>query len=263
MMRKVFQKLYLYILLLFLYVPIGVLVVNSFNESRFRAKWGGFTLNWYKELLADEAIMMALYYTIVVALLSAVISTLIGTAASIALSNFKSKRLQKLVMFISYIPVLNPDIVTGISLMLLFLFFKISLGFSTMLIAHITFGIPFVILSVLPKLRQSDSKLYEAALDLGCTPMQALFKVVLPDIKPGIITGFLLAFTMSIDDFVISYFTTASGVSNISIEVYSMARMKISPKVNAVSTIMFVTVLLLMIIVEYRKNKQEKSKVTN
>lgn len=262
-MRKAIKRIYLYLLLLFFYVPIAVLVVNSFNDSRFRSRWGGFTFKWYKELFQDEVIMMALYYTILVALLSAVIATVLGTAASIALTKYKSKRLQRLVMMISYIPALNPDIVTGISLMLLFLFFKISLGFNTMLIAHITFGIPFVILSVMPKLRQSDNKLYEAALDLGCTPMQALYKVVLPEIKPGIITGFLLAFTMSIDDFVISYFTTASGVSNISIEVYSMARMKISPKVNAISTIMFVTVLLLMIIVEYRKSKQEKTKVLN
>ncbi len=257
-MRKIFSKAYLYLLLLFFYTPIAVLVINSFNDSRFRSKWGGFTLKWYRELIQDENIMMALYYTIIVAILSAIISTIIGTAASIGLSKFKSKKLKKLVMIISYIPVLNPDIVTGISLMLLFLFLKISLGFTTMLLAHITFGIPFVILSVMPKLKQSSSILYEAALDLGCTPMQAIRKVVLPEIKPGIITGFLLAFTMSIDDFVISYFTTASGVSNLSIEIYSMARMKISPKVNAVSTLMFAVVLLLLIIIEYRRSKQVK-----
>ncbi len=262
-MKKTVSKIYLYILLVFFYTPIAVLIINSFNESRFRAKWGGFTFKWYKELIYDENIMMALYYTIIVAILSAIISTIIGTAASIGLSKFKSKKIKKLVMIVSYIPVLNPDIVTGISLMLLFLFLKISLGFTTMLLAHITFGIPFVILSVMPKLKQSSASLYEAALDLGCTPMQAILKVVLPDIKPGIISGFLLAFTMSIDDFVISYFTTAGGVSNLSIQIYSMARMKISPKVNAISTIMFTVVLMLLIIIEYRKDKQEKIKTKN
>ncbi len=261
-MKKTISKIYLYILLIFFYTPIAVLIINSFNESRFRSKWGGFTFKWYRELVLDENIMMALYYTIIVAILAAIISTVIGTAAALGLSKFKSKKIQKLVMIISYIPVLNPDIVTGISLMLLFLFLKMSLGFSTMLIAHITFGIPFVILSVMPKIKQSKSSLYEAALDLGCTPLQAIYKVVLPDIKPGIVTGFLLAFTMSIDDFVISYFTTAGGVSNLSIEIYSMARMKISPKVNAVSTIMFVVVLLLLIVIEYRNNKQLKKKVS-
>ncbi len=257
-MRKAINKIYLYIVLIFLYAPIAVLIINSFNKSRFRSKWGGFSLNWYKELIQDENIMSALYYTIIVAIIASVIATIIGTAAAIGLSKFKNKKLKKTILSISYIPVLNPDIVTGISLMLLFLFLKISLGFKTMLLAHITFGIPFVILSVIPKLNQSSGSLYEAALDLGASPMQAIVKVVLPEIKAGIITGFLLAFTMSIDDFVISYFTTASGVSNLSIEIYSMARMKISPKVNAISTIMFCVVIILLITIEHRRSKQRK-----
>ncbi len=257
-MRKILDKIYIYLLLLFLYVPIAVLIVNSFNSSKFRNKWGGFSLKWYAELINDERIMSALYYTLLVALIAAIISTIAGTMAAIGINSFRRKSLKKSILSVSYIPVLNPDIVTGISLMLLFLLFKIKLGFTTMLLAHITFGIPYVILSVLPKLKQSSGNLYEAALDLGATPMQALTKVILPDIKPGIITGFMLAFTMSVDDFVISFFTTGNGVSNLSIEIYSMAKMRISPKINALSTLMFVVVMLLLVIIEYRRNKNQK-----
>lgn len=257
-MRKFIKKTYIYLLLLFFYVPIAVLIVNSFNKSKFRNKWGGFTLDWYTELLKDERIMKALYYTIIIAVLTAIISTIVGTIAAIGINSFKRKIFTKSVLSISYIPVLNPDIVTGVSLMLLFLMLKINLGFTTMLLAHVSFGIPYVILSVLPKLKQSNESLYDAALDLGATPTQALTKVILPDIKTGIITGFILSFTMSIDDFIISFFTAGGGVSNLSIEIYSMARMRISPKINALSTLMFVVVMLLLVIVEYRRNKNEK-----
>lgn len=257
-MKKLISRLYIYLLLLFLYVPIAVLIVNSFNSSKSRTRWESFTLDWYTELFKDERIMSALYYTVLIALIAAVVSTIIGTAAAIGINSFKNRYLRKIVLGISYIPVLNPDIVTGISLMLLFLLFNIKLGFTTMLLAHIGFGIPYVILSVLPKLKQSSSTLYEAALDLGASPMQALTKVILPEIKPGIVTGFLLSFTMSIDDFVISFFTTGSGVSNLSIEIYSMARMRISPKINALSTIMFAIVMILLLAIEYRRNKMDK-----
>lgn len=203
--------------------------------------------------------MRALYYTMIIAVLSAVIATVIGTAAAISIHNMRKLK-KKIVMNITYIPVVNPEIVTGLSLMLLFIFTNFQLGFISLLLAHITFNIPYVILSVLPKLKQLDKNLYEAALDLGATPFYAYRKVVLPEIMPGIITGLLLAFTLSVDDFVISFFTTGSGVSTLSIIVYSMARRGINPKINALSSLLFLTVLILLVIVNFRsgenKNKE-------
>ncbi|WP_176759015.1 ABC transporter permease [Alkaliphilus peptidifermentans] len=248
------KKLYAFIIFFFLYAPIMVLIVFSFNESKSRGSWDGFTLKWYIELFQDRQIMSALYNTIVIAILSSTIATAIGTAAAIGIHNMKQFK-RSMVMNLTYLPVLNPDIVTGISLMLLFIFLKIRLGFLTLLLAHITFNIPYVIISVLPKLKQLNKHIYEAALDLGASPSYALRKVIIPEIMPGIITGFLLAFTLSLDDFVISFFTTGSGVSNLSITIYSMARRGINPKINALSTIMFVTVLLLLIIVNKRMSK--------
>jgi spermidine/putrescine transport system permease protein len=258
MVGRIAKRLYLYLIFLFLYAPIVVLVVYSFNESKSRGRWGGFTLKWYGQLLKDTEIATALYNTLAIAILSAIIATIIGTAAAIGIHNMN--RLKKaIIMNLTYLPVLNPDIVTGVSLMLLFVFTKafthIGLGFFTMLLAHITFNIPYVILSVLPKLKQLNKHVYEAALDLGATPFYALRRVVIPEIVPGIVTGFLLAFTLSIDDFVISFFTTGSGVSNLSIYVYSMARRGINPKINALSTIMFLTVLILLLIVNKRMSK--------
>lgn len=255
------KKSYVFLIFAFLYAPILVLVVFSFNESKSRANWEGFTLNWYIELFQDRQIMSALYYTLLIAVLSSIIATLIGIIASIGIFSMK-KRPQSLVLNVNYLPILNPDIVTGISLMVLFIFAKIPLGFVTMLLAHITFNIPYVILSIMPKLKQMNKHLYEAALDLGATPMEAFWKVILPEIMPGIVTGFLLAFTLSLDDFVISFFTTGSGVNNLSIVIYGMARRGISPKINALSTLMFISVLLLLIIVNLRMSKDNPERRT-
>ncbi len=255
------KKSYVFLIFAFLYAPILVLIVFSFNESKSRANWEGFTLNWYMELFQDRQIMSALYYTLLIAVLSSIIATLIGIIASIGIFSMK-KVPQSLVLNVNYLPILNPDIVTGISLMVLFIFTKIPLGFVTMLLAHITFNIPYVILSIMPKLKQMNKHLYEAALDLGATPMEAFWKVILPEIMPGIITGFLLAFTLSLDDFVISFFTTGSGVNNLSIVIYGMARRGISPKINALSTLMFISVLLLLIIVNMRMSKDNPERRT-
>ncbi|HHW32155.1 MAG TPA: ABC transporter permease [Clostridiaceae bacterium] len=267
MVSRIAKKMYLYIIFLFLYAPIVVLVIYSFNESKSRGRWGGFTLKWYYELFKDRDLISPLYNTLMIAFLSSVIAVVFGTAAAIGINNMKKFK-KAFVMNLTYIPVLNPDIVTGVSLMLLFIFVRplinLNLGFTTMLLAHITFNIPYVILSVLPKLKQLDKNMYEAALDLGATPFKALIKVIIPEIMPGIVTGFLLAFTLSIDDFVISFFTTSSGVSNLSIYVYSMARRGINPKINALSTLMFVTVLTLLLIVNRRTSRDEvKAKEMN
>ncbi len=259
MVAKLFKRVYGFLVYIFLYAPIIILIIFSFNNSKSRGSWGGFTLKWYAQLFEDSQIMSSLYYTITIAVLSALIATIIGTAAALGIHNMKSKE-KKIIMNLSYIPVLNADIVTGISLMILFIFIKLPLGFTTLLLAHITFNIPYVILSVLPKLKQLDSNLYEAALDLGATPWYALRKVIMPEIMPGIITGALLAFTLSIDDFVISFFTTGSGVSNLSITIYSMARRGINPKINALSTLMFTTVLILLLIINIRTDKNIRRK---
>ena len=211
------------------------------------AHWGGFTFKWYKSLLHNESIMSALYYTLLVAILSSVIATIIGTISAIGINKMKTKP-RKLLLNINYLPVLNPDIVTAVALMSLFAFVNIEFGFTTMLLSHIMFSIPYVILSVLPKVRTLPQNKEEAAMDLGATPMYALRKVILPQIKPGIISGFLMAFTMSIDDFIISFFNTGNGVSNLSIEIYGMARRGIKPEINALSTIMFAVVLGLLLL---------------
>ncbi|MDD4681351.1 MAG: ABC transporter permease [Clostridia bacterium] len=260
-MMRFLKKSYVFLIFAFLYAPILVLIVFSFNESKSRANWDGFTLKWYMELFQDRQIMSALYYTLLIAVLSSIIATLIGVIASIGIFSMK-KLPQSLVLNLNYLPILNPDIVTGISLMVLFIFMKMPLGFVTMLLAHITFNIPYVILSILPKLKQMNKHLYEAALDLGATPVEAFWKVILPEIMSGVITGFLLAFTLSLDDFVISFFTTGSGVNNLSIVIYGMARRGISPKINALSTLMFVSVLLLLIIVNFRMSKDNSERRT-
>lgn len=252
------KKSYLFIIFLFLYTPIITLMIFSFNESKTMGKWTGFTLKWYKELFSNDRLMSALYYTILIAVLASIIATIVGTISAIAISQMSGK-LKSLILNINYLPVLNPDIVTGIALMSLFIFLKFNFGFTTMLLAHITFDIPYVILSVLPKLRQLPENTLDAAADLGATPLYALWKVIIPQIKPGIFSGFLMAFTMSIDDFVISFFTTGPGVTNLSIEIYSMARRGIKPEINALSTLMFITVLALLLIV----NKKQNSEKTN
>lgn len=232
-------------------------MIFSFNESKTMGKWTGFTFKWYKELFNNDRLMTALYYTVLIAVLASVIATIVGTISAIAISEMRGKK-KTLILNINYLPVLNPDIVTGIALMSLFIFLKFNFGFTTMLLAHITFDIPYVILSVLPKLKQLPENTLDAAADLGATPFYALRKVIIPQIKPGIFAGFLMAFTMSIDDFVISFFTTGPGVTNLSIEIYSMARRGIKPEINALSTIMFITVLTLLLIVNRKQNLTEE-----
>lgn len=259
MVNKFLKRLYTFLIYLFLYAPILILIIFSFNNSRSRGNWGGFSLKWYSALFKDSQIMTSLYYTLTVALISAAIATLLGTAAAIGIHNMKRKQ-KKIAMNITYLPVLNADIVTGVALMILFISIKLPLGFVTMLLAHITFEIPYVILSVLPKLKQLNNNIYEAALDLGAEPWYAFRKVIFPEIMPGIISGALLAFTLSLDDFVISFFTTGSGVSNLSITIYSMARRGINPKINALSTLLFLTVLLLLLAVNRRTSKTAETK---
>lgn len=250
---KVLKRIYMIMIFAFLYAPIAVLIFYSFNESKSRAVFTGFTLKWYVEMFRDSQIMSAVSNTLIIALISSVIGTVIGTAAAIGI-HYMKKNPKQLVLNITNIPILNPDIVTGVSLMIVFVtvfnFLGIGrLGLATVLLAHITFNIPYVIFSILPKLRQMDPNLLEAAMDLGATPIYAIIKVIIPEIMPGIISGLMLCFTLSVDDFVISYFTTGSGVSNISILINSMTRQGINPKINALSTLMFITVLGLLILV--------------
>ena len=259
MVKKWIGRLYALGVFIFLYAPIAVLIAYSFNSGKSRGRWEGFTLEWYRTLFHNQQISSALYYTLIIAVLSATIATIIGVAAAIGLSQMKP-RWQKAAMNVNYLPVLNPDIVTGIALMLFFVSVGVRLGFGTMLFAHIIFNIPYVILSVAPRLRKSSARLMEAAMDLGATPMQAVMKVVLPEIFPGIMSGFLIAFTLSIDDFVISFFTTGSGVSNLSIEIYSMARRGIKPEINALSTLLFLSVLLLLIGINLLSKRGSKKK---
>ena len=253
MVTKMLKRLYVFLILVFLHAPIAMLIVFSFNNSKSRVKWDGFTLKWYAQLLTDQAILRSLYITIILALISSVVATIFGTIAAIGIHRMKPV-FCTVITNITYIPILNPDIVTGISLMLLFIFIKFPLGFSSLLISHITFSLPFVIISVLPKLKKLNTKLLDAALDLGASPFYAYTRVILPQISEGIVTGFLLAFTMSIDDFVISFFNTGAGISNLAITIYSMARRGINPKINALLTIVFMTVLLLTVIVNKRMN---------
>jgi spermidine/putrescine transport system permease protein len=254
---KTIKRIYIGIIFLFLYAPILVLIVYSFNESKSRGHWGGFTLKWYGELFRDPDIIKALYYTFIVALLSSLISTIIGTFAAIGIHNMGLIG-KKVVLNINYLPVLNPDIVTGVALMTLFISVNMRLGFLTMLISHVMFNIPYVILSVLPKLRQMNRHMAEAALDLGATPFYAMRKVVIPEIMPGVVTGALMAFTLSVDDFVISFFNTGSGVTNLSIVIYSMARRGIKPSINALSTIMLLTVAVLLLVINKRTAKGDE-----
>ena len=250
-MIKWLKKCYLGLILVFLYVPIIVLIIQSFNAGKSRAKWEGFSFRWYVELFQDERILRALYVTLSIAVLAMIISTILGTLAAIGIHAMK-KRPQALMMTLTNLPNTMPDIVTGISLMLLFIFTRVDRGYVTMLLAHITFDVPYVILSVLPKLKQMNRHTYEAALDLGATPMYALFHVIIPQCKPGIITGAMLAFTLSLDDFTISYFTTSPLVQNLSTLIYSSARKGIDPSLNALSALMFVALLVLLLIVNRR-----------
>ena len=260
--RRVGSRLFMALIFLFLYAPIFVLIVFSFNSSKSRAVWTGFSLEWYRELMQDSEILSALSTTLTVSVLAAVIATVAGTFAAIGFYNMRKKWSRPLIT-INNIPVINADIATGVSLCLLFVaagsILHFDLGYGTLLIAHITFNIPYVIMSIMPKLYQMDKHLIDAAQDLGCTWLQAFFKVVVPEIMPGIINGMLIAFTMNIDDFVISYFTAGSKVQTLSMTVYSMTRKRISPEINAVSTLLFVSVLILLAIVNVREMRQERA----
>ena len=254
---KWYKKLYLGAVLTFMYAPVLMIIVFSFSKGKSRANFGGFSLQWYKELFSSPDIGEALYVTLIIAVLASVISGIVGTIAAVGIQGLRKKP-RGLVLNISYFPIINPDIVTGISLMILFIFMRLKLGFVTMLAAHIVFDIPYVIFSVLPKLNQMNPYTYEAALDLGASHMQAFTKVILPQITPGIITGMILAFTLSIDDFIISFFTT-SGVQNLSIYIYSTARRGIEPSLYALMSIMFVVVFALMFAVSRRLFANKKN----
>ena len=257
-----FKKLYLILILVFFYLPLVYVVVFSFNESRSLTNLTGFSLRWYEKMFRSRSMMESVYYSVIIAVIATAVSTVVGTIASIGLS--KSNRvLREVVTQINNLPMLNPDIVTAIGMMLFFSTFSIPTGFGTLLIAHIVFCIPYVMLSVTPKLRQLDDNIAEAALDLGCTPFQALVKVIIPQIKEGIISGALVAFTMSFDDFVISYFTTGPGINNISTYVYSTSK-RINPSINALSTLIILAVTVILIVVnviplirERRKKHEE------
>lgn len=257
---KIGSKIYTGLIFLFLYAPIIVLIVFSFNdtETGSRTVWSGFSLRWYAKLFEDRYILEALRNTLIIAVVTAVCSTVIGTAAAIGINTMK-KLPRKLMMNVTNFPMVNPEIVTGVSLMLLFVFAVNamggkSLGMGSLIMAHITFCLPYTILSILPKLRQMNPNLYEAAQDLGCPPVKSFFKVVLPEIIPGIVTGFIMAFTLSIDDFVISYFTSGT-TQTLPIYIYSMTRKRISPEINALSTLLFAVILVLLIIVNVRRSK--------
>lgn len=256
-MKKFLKRFYLGLILVFLYIPIVVMIVQSFNAGKSRVKWEGFSLHWYGELFNDVSIMNALWITVSVAVLATIISTVIGTLAAIGIHAMK-KRPQAIMMTMTNLPNTMPDIVTGISLMLLFIFLKVDRGYWTMLLAHITFDIPYVILSVLPRLKQMNKHSYEAALDLGATPGYALTHVIIPECKQGIVTGALLAFTLSLDDFTISYFTTSPLVQNLSTLIYSATKLGIKPTYYALSALMFIVLLVLLLIVNKRTADEQE-----
>ncbi|MGN1148242.1 MAG: ABC transporter permease [Lachnospiraceae bacterium] len=255
-MKNAARRIYIALIFLFLYAPIGTLTVLSFNASKSRSKWGGFTLKWYQSLFENKEILQALWNTLAIALLSSIFATIIGTIACIAMQGMK-KRNRTIIMGITNIPMLNAEIVTGISLMLLFIVIGIRFGFLTILLAHITFNIPYVILSVMPRMKQLNPNTYEAALDLGASHLQAFFKVTFPDILPGILSGFLMAFTMSLDDFIITHFTKGPGIDTLSTKIYTEVKKGIKPEMYALSTIIFTVVLVLLLLVN--RTPKEKS----
>ncbi len=250
-MKKMLGRIYIALVLMFLYIPIFVMIVFSFNTTKSRTVMSGFTFDWYIKLFNNELIMSSLRNTVIIALIASVLATILGTTAAVGI--FRMKKIPRLIITnITSIPMVNPDIITGVSLMLLFVFFaarmNFEFGFVTLIIAHITFNVPYVILNVLPKLNQMDPNLHEAALDLGCSPFMAFRKVVLPEIMPGVLSGFLMSVTFSLDDFVVSYFTSGSSSQTLPITIYSMTRRKVSPEINALSTIIFIVVVVVLVI---------------
>lgn len=255
-MMKTAKRIYLFLILLFLYLPIFVLIIASFNNSKLLGTWNGFTLKWYRQLFDNTAIMTALETTLVLAVMAAFLATIIGTFACLTI--YKMKKVPKaIIMSITNIPMLNAEIVTGLAFMLLFIGIGISLSFSTVLIAHVTFCIPYVVLSVMPKVQQMDNSMYEAALDLGASKSYAFFKVTLPDIFPGVMAGFFLSFTMSLDDFIITHFTRGSGFDTLSTKIYTEVRKGIKPEMYALSTLLFVTVFVLLLLINKAPAKKE------
>lgn len=247
-------KLYTALVFIFLYAPIAVLILFSFNSGKSTSVFEGFSLYWYKELFNDAATLTAFKNSMIVAVASSIISTVMGTAAATGIYGYKNKLVKTSIMTVTNIPMMNPEIVTGVSMMLLFVFIGAifgktgTLGFPTLIIAHVTFELPYVILNVLPKLRQTDPHLAEAAQDLGCTPLQAFFKVVLPAIMPGIISGLMMAFTLSVDDFIISYFVSGTTSQTLPIRIFSMTKRRVTPDMYALSTLIFLAILALLII---------------
>ena len=256
-MKKHVSRIYMAVIFFFLYSPIAIMALFSFNASKSRTVWTGFTLDWYAKLFHNETIINSLGVTIIVAVIASVISTVLGTAAAIGIFNMK-KKMRGIVMYFTYLPLLNPEIVTGVSLMLLFVFAGMEMSFVTLTLAHISFCVPYVILNVLPKLRQMDMSLCEAAQDLGCSQRGVFTKVVLPEIMPGVLTGFLMSITYSIDDFVISYFTHGANSQNLSVTIYSMTRKKVSPEINALSTIIFLVVLTILLVMNISDSRKQK-----
>ncbi len=271
---KTASKIYTALILIFLFAPIAILLVYSFNAGKSLSVFSGFSLKWYRELFRDSETLNSVRNTLILAVSAAVISTVIGTAAAVGIDKLRSAILKNALNTVTDIPMINPDIITGISLMLMFVFVgrlfgaATSLNFTTMLIAHITFCLPYVILQVLPKLRQMDKSLPEAAMDLGCTPFRAFFKATLPEIMPGIVTGMLMAFTLSLDDFVISYFTTGNSFQTLPIRIYNMTKKTVTPKMYALATIIFFVILTLLLISNLvdpdalREGQSEKKKKT-
>ena len=275
---RIGSRLFMALVFLFLYAPILLLIIFSFNAGNSNMVWKGFSLQWYGELFRDRIVMQSVYTTLLVSLLATVISTVAGTFAAIGFYNMKRRWRQPL-KIINDIPMMNADIVTGVSLCLFFVAAfgcwngfvswleqsyrltapRLYLGFGTLLLAHISFNIPYVILNVTPKLRQMDKNLVDAAQDLGCTWFRAFRKVIIPEIKPGIISGALIAFTMSIDDFVISYFTAGSSTQTLAMAIYGMTKRRISPEINAISTLLFAAVLILLAIINIREARAEKA----
>ena len=261
---KVGSKIYTFLVFLFLYAPIIVLVVFSFNASSSTSVFSGFSLQWYRSILADKATLRSFYNTLILAVCSSCIATFLGTAAAVGIEKYRKSFFRSVVMGVTNVPMMNPEIVTGISMMLLFVFIgralriESVLGFGTLLIAHVTFNLPYVILTVLPKLRQTDKNLSEAAQDLGCKPAQAFIKVVLPAILPGIITGLIMSFTLSLDDFIISYFSGGPGFQTLPIAIFSMTKKRVKPDMYALSAIIFVSILVLLIIYNSVQAKDEK-----
>ncbi len=261
---KIASKIYIVLVFTFLYAPIFVLLLFSFNSTSSTSVFSGFSLDWYKAILEDEATLKALYNTVILAVCSSLIATVLGTASAVGIDRFKKGPVRSGVMAVTNIPMMNPEIVTGISMMLLFVFVgrliktDSVLGFGTLLIAHVTFSLPYVILNVLPKLRQTDRNLAEAAQDLGCKPVAAFFKVVLPSIMPGILTGMIMAFTLSLDDFIISYFTSGPGFQTLPIAIFSMTKKRVKPDMYALSALIFVSILVLLTLYNLAQAKSDE-----